>query len=307
MKKRKTVYWKIWAILLLLILAGAALSFFPSFCDWYALHIYSHIAEGLGRLTAGIPFPLGEILMYLGIVFVLFSVIFLILLIFLHRRKGYRGFAKGWYKTVLMAFTLIGVLYAYNWLIPFRGTLLGKNVRTDKAYTYEQVYKFREYVYTGLNAAAEQVPFDADGHVIFPDEQERGEKLRAAMHAMSDEYPLLAGYLPPVKTSLCSDLLDRMGIGGFTYPFTTEATHVRYSLSPVYQPPLDAHELCHHLGYYKENEADFLAELALSKSDDPFIRFCGFCEMSRKADLAYEEALVPIIEKLKDVSRHFDH
>lgn len=296
--KKKSVYWRIILVLLLVSAAGIGLSFSEAFCDWYARHVYYHIANGLGRATAHIPFPLGEILVYLGILLVLLCVIFLIILPFRRKRTGYKRFAKGWYKTMLMLFTLVLTLYTTNWIIPFRGSVLGKNVRTDKGYTYEQVRTFREYVYKGINEAAKLVPTDSDGHIIFPDEPTRTALMVDAMHAMAAEYPLLAGYYPPVKTSLCSDLLDRMGIGGFTYPFTTEATHVRYSLSPLYQPVLDAHELSHHKGYYKENEADFLCELALSRSDDPFIRFCGFWNMKAKADLVYAEAETPVLDRM---------
>ncbi len=57
-----------------------------------------------------------------------------------------------------------------------------------------------------------------------------------------------------------------------------EPTRNKY-LTPTYLPILDAHELSHHKGYYKENEANFLSELALSQSDDPFLRFSGFWDM----------------------------
>lgn len=296
--KKITAFWRIILVLTALIVAGIGLSFLTPFCDWYARHVYAHIANGLGWLTAGIPFPLGEILVYIGIVLVLLCLIFLILLPFRRRSNGYLRFAKGWYKAMLMTFAVVLTLYVTNWLIPFRGSVLGQNVRTDKRYSYDEVFTFREYVYKEVNKAAELVPTDADGHIIFPEESERSARMIEAMQAMASEYPLLSGYYPPVKTSLCSDLLDRMGIGGFTYPYTTEATHVRYSLSPVYQPVLDAHELSHHKGYYKENEADFLALLALSRSEDPFIRFCGFWEMTYKANLAFDEAEAPLLDSL---------
>ena len=295
---KKHAFWKIWGFLLILIAVGAGLSFLPSFCDWYDDSVYAHIANGLGRLTAPIPVPLGEIIVYIGIVLLVLSLIFLILLLCLHKKRRYRRFAAGWYKSLLMTLTVFGLIYVINWLIPFRGTVLGQKVSMQEQFSFSQVHTIREYLYTELNAAAELVPTDADGHVIFPDAQTAEQLMHDALHGIADEFPRLAGYLPPVKTSLCSDLLDRMGSGGFTYPYTTEATHVRYSLTPVYQPVLDAHELCHHKGYYKENEADFLAELALSQSEDPFMRFCGLFYMSDMADQAYSEAVQPIVDRM---------
>ena len=98
------------------------------------------------------------------------------------------------------------------------------------------------------------------------------------MQALSGDFPRLNGYYPPVKTALCSDILERMGIGGYNYIYTMEPTRNKY-LAPTYLPVLDAHELSHHKGYYKENEANFLSQLALSQSQDPYLRFSGFYDM----------------------------
>ena len=117
------------------------------------------------------------------------------------------------------------------------------------------------------------------------------------MLAISDEFPRLKGYYPPVKTALCSDILERMGIGGYNYPFTMEPTHNKY-LSPTFRPVLDAHELTHHKGYYKENEANFLSELALTKSDDPFLRLSGFHDMYYYVYDDYCTAQSEVIERM---------
>ena len=123
-----------------------------------------------------------------------------------------------------------------------------------------------------------EIIFTEDGKVVFPTVEETQPRIAEAMVGISDEFPRLRGFYPPVKPALCSDILERMWIGGFTYPFTKEATHNKYT-SPTYQPILDAHELTHNKGYYKENEAEFLSQLALSRSEDPLLRFSAYNEM----------------------------
>ena len=52
---------------------------FKQFCDWYTDHLYPYWAEWLGRLTAKLPFVLGEWLIILAAVLVLAALIFRIL------------------------------------------------------------------------------------------------------------------------------------------------------------------------------------------------------------------------------------
>ncbi len=279
METRKPKYRKILLTLLLLSAVGNLAGCIPAFCDWYTDHIYCLIEGGISRLTAPVPVAVGELLMYLGVLLVLLAVLFLILLLFLRKKAGYRRFCRGYYKTFLMTLICVVFVYTFFWVIPFRGTVLGQgNPGKRTSFTFEEIRALTVYAANGVNAAAEEIEITADGKVDFPTESGIMPKIAAAMQGLSGDFPRLNGYYPPVKTALCSDILERMGIGGYNYIYTMEPTRNKY-LTPTYLPILDAHELSHHKGYYKENEANFLSELALSQSDDPFLRFSGFWDM----------------------------
>lgn len=298
MKKRKPKYWKILLILLLVSAAGNLAGCIPAFCDWYTDHIYCLIEGGISRLTAPVPVAVGELLMYFGVLLVLLAVLFLILLLFLRKKARYRRFCRGWYKTFLMTLICVVFVYTFFWVIPFRGTVLGQGnpgKRTD--FTFAEIRALTVYAANGVNAAAEEIGITADGKVDFPSESENRPKIAAAMQGLSGDFPRLNGYYPPVKTALCSDILERMGIGGYNYIYTMEPTRNKY-LTPTYLPVLEAHELSHHKGYYKENEANFLSELALSQSDDPFLRFSGFWDMYQ---YVYDSYLSAQDELLRDM------
>lgn len=287
MKKIRT-YWKIWLGVLAVILVMNGLAFSPKFCDAYTDTVYPYIADGLGRLTARCPVAIGELLMYLGIFLLILALIFLLLLPFLRKKQGYRKFTAGYYKSFLMALTVLVLVYAFTWSVPVRGTVMGMDWPNTGTYSYEDVTAFRQFVYEKTNENALKIAC-VDGVYQFPEDAALQAGAFQAMQDMAGEFPRLAGYYPPVKIALCSDILDRMSIGGFTYPFTMEMTHSKYSMEPHWQPVLDAHESAHHQGYYKENEADFLSLLALSRSDDPFLAFCGYYDMAYWADLAFFE------------------
>ena len=292
MRKKLSVFWKTILVFTGLILIGVAFSFIPSFCDWWGDHVHPILEGGIGRLTAHIPFILGEWLTVSEILLLLFSLIILILLLFLRKKQGYRRFARGWYKSILMILVCVGFLYTVLWFIPFRGTVLGQG-RTDRRtdFGFEELHRLCCYAVEGVNAAAEEIPVAEDGTVSFPTVEENHPKITAAMQAFSSECTRLTGFYPPVKTSFFSDLLDHLRIGGVTFPMTGDAMHNKYSLEPHYQPVMDAHELSHFKGYYNESDANFIAEVALSRSEDPYLRFSAFMDMLNYLNQDYENAV----------------
>lgn len=279
MKKKVSAYWKAIIILVTLTVILGLSTFSTEFCDWYADNVYGIICDAVSHVTGLLPFALGEILMYIGILFVIFSVVFLIFLIFLHKKKGYRKFCSSYFKTFLMLMVCLVFVYMPSWFIPFRGSVLGKGENTQRTeFSLDEIRTLLQYAADGVNKAAEEIDINADGTVTFPPKSETYRKTVDAMNELSSEYSRLKGYYPPVKTALCSDILDRMYIGGYNYPFTMEPTHSKY-LAPDWEILLDAHEYAHHKGYYKENEANFLSQLALSRSEDPFLRIGAFSDM----------------------------
>ena len=291
MKKKLSVFWKLVLVFTALILIGGGLSFIPVFCDWWGDHVHPFLEGGIGRVNAHLPFVLGEWLIAGAILLGVLSVIFLILLPFLRKKQGYRRFARGWYKAILMILVSSVLAYTFVWFIPFRGTVLGQgNITRRTEFGFSDLQKLITYSAEGLNAAAEEIPIDEDGTVQFPTVEENRPKITAVMQSLSGEFSRLSGFYPPVKTSFFSELLDHLRIGGVTFPLTGEAIHSKYSLEPHYQPVLDAHELSHFKGYYNESDANFLSQLAMTRSEDPYLRFSGYLDMMNYLDGPYNEA-----------------
>ncbi|MBR6403103.1 MAG: DUF3810 family protein [Eubacterium sp.] len=279
MVTKKKVFWKIWIVLIIATLLLIIPGFFPAFCDWYTDNIYGILCDGISKVTCRVPFAIGEMIMYLGAILIVGAVIILVVLVFLRKSKGYRRFCRIYFKTILMIFTCIVLWYMPTWYIPFRGSVLGvgeREVRTS--FTNAELETLITYIVEGANAAAEEIEVEEDGTVIFPMGDESRSLIDKAMTNLSSEYPRLNGFYPPMKVALCSDILERMDIGGYNYPFSMEPTCNKY-LSPLGRYIIETHELSHHKGYYKENEGNFLSELALVKSDNPYLRLSGYLDM----------------------------
>ena len=118
-----------------------------------------------------------------------------------------------------MVLVCIVFIYMPAWYIPFCGTVLGEgNEKTKTSYSFEELKAVTRYAVEGINSAAERIVINPDGTVDFPDKNEARVLITEAMHGISDRYPRLTGYYPLVKTALCSDILERMSIGGYNYP-----------------------------------------------------------------------------------------
>ncbi|MBR3103780.1 MAG: DUF3810 family protein [Lachnospiraceae bacterium] len=296
--KKLPKYLKTVIILLALIIITGLPAISPRLCDWYTDHIYGVLCDAVSHITGVFPFALGEIIMYLGIVLLVAGIVFLLLLIFLRKKPRYRKFVKVYFQSFSIALLIVVLIYMPAWFVPFCGTVLGQgNPELRTTFTYEEISDLLRYVVESGNAAAEEIAIAEDGNVAFRSNEENRALVIKAMQDLGSEFPRLKGYYPPVKQAICSDILDRMGIGGYNYPYTMEPTHNRY-MSPLWMPVLDAHEYSHHKGYYKENEGNLLSVLALSRSEDPYLRMAAFIEMYDYLYMAYIEAQDQVLDQM---------
>lgn len=275
----KSKYIKTVIILGILILIMIISGFFSGFCDWYADNIYSRLCDAITFITTHLSFAVGEIIMFLGGALVVVAIILLPLLIILRKKESFHRFCVVYYKICSIVLEVTILIYLPTWYIPFNGTVLGRgkaDLRTE--FTYEEIEELIWYIVDNGNEAAEEINVAEDGSVIFRTPEESCVLSAEAMEKLGEEFPRLSGYYPQVKEAICSDILYRMRIGGYNYPYTMEPTRSRY-VDPLYAAVLEAHELAHHKGYYKENEANFLSQLALSRSEDPYLRLAAFVNM----------------------------
>ena len=184
------------------------------------------------------------------------------------------------------------LVYTTNWLIPYRSSVMGrKDFVTGKKYTSRELRVLYFYIVDNLNESCRDMPRDEEGTAVFHEKAEAEKLAGQALNDISHEFPRLKGSYPPIKEAFCSDVLDWMWIGGFTYPYTMETTMNKYT-DRMYFPTLYAHESAHHMGYYKEHEANFISYLACSQSDDVSLRYSAYSEMYDYVFDAYFTALI---------------
>lgn len=229
--------------------------------------------------------------------------------------KKFRHCVAVYMKVILATLVVTALIYTLNWFIPFRGSgaqvvadmnveataennagandnispevtageraKANENVSGDngvdtsdeREYTTEDLFSLRAILINNINSLAEQVDRDENGYI--KQEEDMYEEVVKAMEGLSDIYPILDGYYPKVKLAYCSDILDFMGIGGYTYPYTMEVTINKYTTYMDYGP-LVAHEMAHHKGFYTERDANFISFLAGTNSDSRLLAYSSY-------------------------------
>jgi hypothetical protein len=83
------------------------------------------------------------------------------------------------------------------------------------------------------------------------------------------------------KPLLLSALTTRLGLAGFYFPFTGEASYNR-DVPSCELPHVLAHEKAHQRCVASEDEANFFGFLACVHSPDPFVRYAGYLFAQRQ-------------------------
>ena len=104
------------------------------------------------------------------------------------------------------------------------------------------------------------------------------DKLNDAYDALYEEYDFLSPLHTGVKRIALSPILTYTHMSGF-YTFFTGEANVNTNYPDYVVVFTTAHEMAHQRGIAREDEANFVAFLACTASDDAYIRYCGYTNM----------------------------
>lgn len=242
------------------------------FAEFFALNIYPLFSVPISFLTGLLPFSLIEILICLLVLGVLVGLTaFVVLLI---KRKGKR-------KKVLKC--ALSVLLIAAGTISFCFTVtMGVNYSRKEFYTYsgleitsytkEDLQSVLNVLIGELNELIPQMDYDENG--IAKSGCDIAAEAQSAMTLLSAEYKTLERYYPRPKAMLFSELMSYYQLTGVTWGFTMESNY--NNNVPEWEKPYTVcHELSHLNGFMREDEANFIAFLACTGSDNLYFRYSG--------------------------------
>lgn len=244
---------------------------FPQLVEWYKRTVFSIGTNTLSRLLSFIPFSVGEMLIYFGIVVMMGAVFVGILGCFGRGRS--KKFAKRYFECILWGVVWILVTENFNCYVLYHAKTLEE--------TYFSGIEGKEetlvFAYNDLMECANKLSLemerDEKGEVVY-----RGdlyEACKKAMRSLGEEFSYLKGYYPNPKKIWNSDFMSQQYLAGIYFPFTLEANY-NGTMYIMNRPATICHELSHLKGVILEDEANFFGFLACIRSEDPFLAYSGY-------------------------------
>lgn len=294
--KKYGIIGSIWGIIILInVLAWNS----TAFCDWYVKHIFPLWVGSYGRLTSLFPFSVGEVMLVLAVVLLvlLFFVglaAIICKLVFLCKGKRKQKLPK-WIRaysfSVLVIFTCVGLVMTSNCFVLYHGSSFPQKYMEktlDKQYKLSELTELRNMVVTECNRLSKLVERDEHGNVIYSGNIE--EQAIKEMQRLGEIYPQLAGYYPTPKGFYFSGFFSQQKMKGYYFPFSMEANY-NTKMYVTNMPSTVCHELSHVKGFIQEDEANFIAYLACTGSDDIFFQYSGYLGVLYYLDNDYYEAI----------------
>lgn len=250
------------------LLLSAAARFFSGFAQWYSTRVYPLWVASVGRLAGYFPVSVSEMLLY----FLLLGIAVWTVGRFAGKIAG-KGLYTGFVNLFLLA-SVLCFLYVVNCGINYHRESFADSSGIGTAkYSSGELEEVCVWLTREISGLSGRVERGREGgmELGFPAE----EKAVKAMEKLAWEYPELAGYFPKPKELVNSCILSIQNLTGVYSPFTIEANY-NGDVQDYVIPYTACHELSHLRGFMQEQEANFIAFLACSKSGDDAFAYSGY-------------------------------
>lgn len=229
----------------------------------------------LANITNILPLSLVEI----GIITLPVSMFFII-------RYCTRKYGGSWHDAgifALVALSVVALIFALFVLIfgvgYYTSDLEDRLELTEAEMTAEELAGTAEWLISEVNSLVDTVEFSDGGSSVSPYSVRQMNMLLLDAYAdVSEEYSFIPRFTSFVKPIMLSEPMCYTHISGVYTYFTGEA-NVNIHCPDYSLPFTAAHELAHQRGIAREDEANFIAFLVCSRSEDNYIRYCGYMNL----------------------------
>jgi len=230
---------------------------------YYSTGIYPFIAKVFSSVSKLFPFSLWDVFWILIVILIISGLLFAVL----------KRIKFGWYG--LRIAQLLALLYSFFYLAwglnYFRSKI---ETRIGWANTKMDETSFRSILDSIIyHANSSYIPVSTSDYSMINKLVE--ESFHANSVAFGIKYP--NGTRRP-KTMLFSSVFAKLGVSGYFGPFFNEI-HVNYNLLPLEYPFVLAHEKAHQFGITSEAEANLIAFVVCTTSDDLRLQYSGYMLM----------------------------
>ena len=290
--------WRHWLLLVLLSLITLT-KLIPLWGFIYTTRIYPIIGSLLSPISGLFPFGLGDLLIALSIVWVIFYPIYEIKWRKqLAKRFFFLAAKRGCYPKKKVVFGRVAeyLLWVYAWFYIAWGLNYSqpniycrmgmKPVEVSEAKFREFAYRYADsinYLSEERRVKSEETAFDDQRESQFNGMVDDGLKNRVRDTVLKGYNKIGAkeginapfNQHPHAKTMLFTPLSSMSGVTGSMGPFFCEFT-LNGDIRPHDYPAIYAHEFAHLLGIANEGEANFYSYIVCTASSDKAVKFSGY-------------------------------
>ncbi|MCD7806354.1 MAG: DUF3810 domain-containing protein [Lachnospiraceae bacterium] len=255
----------------------------PGFADWWAAHVFRWWTALAGTVFGVFPFSVAEFGLYLLVIWFVGSFALAVRQMMKgadgqNSESGSKLSSLGtWGMRVLLAASILWFLFVTCSGINYQRTSFTDSAGIEiKEYTLTELKGTCLWLTQKVNEYAVQVERDENGVMqLSLTQHQTGQLAAQAMEALGDTYPLLSGSYPVPKPVTFSKILSLLSLTGVYSPLTIEANYNREMTA--YNIPFSmCHELSHLRGFMQEQEANFIAFLACSGSQNADFCYSGY-------------------------------
>lgn len=234
--------------------------------------VMAPLEQLLGRLTALVPFSVGEVLLLLFLAFCLIWLVRAVVWL-IRDRKLFSFLRRLCALGAVFLWIWAGVCWLWNaaYYVP---TFAQRAGLETQPYSVETLASVTEFFAQNAARLSVQMTRDEQGHFA----EDRGECFDRGIdiyETLAREFPCLAMQSVEAKPLLCSKLQSLLGFTGIYSPITGEA-NVNVDAPLCLLPATIAHEMSHQRMVALEDEANFVGIAACVTSDDPVFQYSGY-------------------------------
>lgn len=248
---------------------------YTPFADFFNRYISSILRGAFATITNILPLSLAEI----GVICVPVILFFVI-------RICTRKYADSWRNVGVFCLIMLSILslffsvFVFSFGMGYHTSSLDKKLDLDKkTVSAIELAATAEWLIENVNAELDNIEFVEKSSSVSPHSiREMNLLLLDSYDKLDDEYEFLPSLYSFVKPVMLSEPMTYTHISGVYTYFTGEA-NVNTNCPDYSMPYTAAHELAHQRGIAREDEANFIAFLVCSSSEDSYIRYCGYMNL----------------------------
>lgn len=270
----------LWAILFLLLALVSLVivvvaRYAPSFADFFNRRIASIIRLLLAKLSDIVPFSSAELLLLLLPVFC-GIIVFLSVRLTLDTWKHVLSYAI----SLLSVFSLIFSVFVWSFGTGYYVPELEKKLDLESVpVTAENLQDTAKWLAGEITALSAEIYYSPDGSSVMPYSlDDMNQKLMDAYASAASKYDFIQQFNSDIKPVMSSVAMSYTHLTG-VYTFFTGEANLNIDFPDYTLPFTAAHEFAHQRGISRENEANFVAFLVCSQSNDPYLQYCGYLNL----------------------------